>query len=131
MQAPPGPSVDRADLPARLAGINFTFNRAFQLAVRAKWGFVPPEHESPYEYDQGDTLVVDYDDLYNLAEVAIVALKAADALVDERDRLLRELRAFVASCAEAHDQVPDDAWNTMDAAVDRLRTFAGETEPAQ
>jgi len=58
-----------------LARFNMTTQGAWDLAVHAMWGFCADGSELLYEYDQGDTLVVDYDDLYNLASVALAAMK--------------------------------------------------------
>lgn len=54
---------------------NTTPEQAWELCVRAKWGFCADGSESPYEYDQGDRLVVEYDDLYQVADIALTALK--------------------------------------------------------
>jgi hypothetical protein len=55
--------------------VNMTPEEAWALAVKAKWGFTAGDGDSPYEYDQEDQLVVWYDDLHNLASIAIEAMK--------------------------------------------------------
>lgn len=64
---------------------NKTPEQAWDLCVKAKWGFHNSDGDSPYEYDQGDTLAVSYDDLYDVADVALTAMKVLRELgaVDE------------------------------------------------
>lgn len=54
---------------------NTTPEQAWELCIKAKWGFCEDGSESPYEYDQGDRLVVEYDDLFQVADIALTALK--------------------------------------------------------
>lgn len=76
-QYPTSPKPDPTTLDEALARQNTTPEAAWDLAVQAKWGFVPEGDESPYEYDQGDTLTVEYDNLYDLADIALAAMKLA------------------------------------------------------
>ena len=63
-----------ADIAEALKRLNTTPEGAWKLAVAATWGFCG-DADSPYEYDQGDRLLVEYDDLYDLASIALAALK--------------------------------------------------------
>lgn len=77
-------TADRAEpttLVEALARFNMTVDRALDLARRCCDGY----DGGDYEYDQGDIVVVDFDDLYNLARVALasMALLRREALSDE------------------------------------------------
>ncbi len=74
-QYPAPPQPDPTTLEEALARLNTTPREAWDMAVAAKWGFTPDGRESPYEYDQGDRLTVEYDTLYDLACVALAAMK--------------------------------------------------------
>lgn len=75
LQSPPVDTPAPTTLEEALARINTTADRAWELLIKAKWGFCSDGFESPYEYDQDDTLTVAYDDLYDVANIGIACMK--------------------------------------------------------
>ena len=79
-QSTPPVRSEPTTLAEVLARLNFTPEQAWSLCADAKWGFPPEGCDSGVEYDQGDTLVVAYDDLYDVANIALEALRFAKKL---------------------------------------------------
>lgn len=65
-----GDSAEPATLVEAFAGFNMTVDHALDLARRCRDGY----DGGDYEYDQGDVVVVDFDDLHNLARVALASM---------------------------------------------------------
>ena len=118
MSTPPVSRPAPASLEEAMRRLNTTTADARKLAMRAKGGFVPGS-DTPYEYDQGDTLTVHYDDLYDLADIALAAIDQA-----QRGEWPVDLGAVIIDVADLRRVVyrrefPEREWK---AARTRLRT---------